>query len=119
MENQNKMKYYHNKRCKKSREGLQFLAEKKIFPEIKDYINNKMEKLELIEIINKLKIEPENLLRKNEKVYKENIKGKNLSVDQIIDWMIKEPKLMERPILTNDKNAAIGRPKENFLKLIV
>ena len=72
-----------------------------------------------LNIINKLKIEPENLLRKNEKIYKENIKGKNLSGNQIIDWMIKEPKLMERPILTNDKNAVIGRPKENLLKLIV
>tara|TARA_Y200000002_G_scaffold154922_1_gene128145 strand:- start:1200 stop:1559 length:360 start_codon:yes stop_codon:yes gene_type:complete len=118
MENQNKMKYYHNNRCKKSREGLQYLIEKKIHPEVIDYINNKIEKLELIEIINKLKIEPENLLRKNEKAYKENIKGKNLSNDEIIEWMIKEPKLMERPILINNKDAAIGRPKENFLSLI-
>jgi|TARA_B100001094_G_scaffold327312_1_gene385273 arsenate reductase len=118
MENQNKMKYYHNNRCRKSREGLQFLAEKKIYPEVIDYINNKMEKLELVEIINKLKVEPENLLRKNEKAYKENIKGKNLSSDQIIDWIIKEPKLMERPILMDNKSAAIGRPKENFLNLI-
>jgi arsenate reductase len=118
MENQNKMKYYHNNRCRKSREGLQFLAEKKIYPEVIDYINNKMEKLELVEIINKLKVEPENLLRKNEKAFKENIKGKNLSSDQIIDWIIKEPKLMERPILMDNKSAAIGRPKENFLNLI-
>ena len=39
-----------------------------------------MEKLELVEIINKLKIEPENLLRKNEKIYKENIKRKTYLV---------------------------------------
>ena len=45
------MKYYHNNRCRKSREGLQFLAEKKIFPEVIDYINNKNGKLELVEII--------------------------------------------------------------------
>ena len=70
MENQNKMKYYHNNRCRKSREGLQFLAEKKIYPEVIDYINNKIEKLELVEIINKLKIEPENLLRKMKKFTK-------------------------------------------------
>ena len=44
MENQNKMKYYHNNRCRKSREGLQFLAEKNIFPEVIDYINNKISK---------------------------------------------------------------------------
>ena len=118
MENQNKMKYYHNNRCRKSREGLQFLAENNIYPEVIDYVNNKIEKDELVEIIKKLKIEPENLLRKNENIFKENIKGKNLSGEQVIEWMIKEPKLMERPILTNNKGAAIGRPKENFLNLI-
>jgi arsenate reductase (glutaredoxin) len=118
MENQIKMKYYHNNRCRKSREGLKFLAEKNIIPEVIDYINNKIEKVELVEIITKLNMEPENLMRKNETAYKENIKGKNLSNDELVDWMIIEPKLMERPILINKKGAEIGRPKENFLKII-
>ena len=53
-----------------------------------------------------------------ETIYKENIKGKSLSENEIINWMIKEPKLMERPILVNKNLAEIGRPKENFLKII-
>ena len=47
-----------------------------------------------------------------------HIKGKSLSENEIINWMIKEPKLIERPILVNKNLAEIGRPKENFLKII-
>ena len=72
----------------------------------------------MIDLLIKLDISASELIRKSEAVYKENIKGKSLSENQIIDWMIKEPKLMERPILVNEKFAEIGRPKENFLKII-
>ena len=95
MEKQNKMQYYHNNRCRKSREGLA-----------------------LIDLLKKLNVTAAELIRKSESVYKENIREKNLSNDQLIDWMIKEPKLIERPILVNNELAEIGRPKENFLKII-
>ena len=112
------MKYYHNNRCRKSREGLAFLESKNIQPEIINYLENKISKEELIDLLIKLDISASELIRKSEVIYKENIKGKSLSENEIINWMIKEPKLIERPILENDNSAEIGRPKENFLKLI-
>ena len=61
---------------------------------------------------------PMDLIRKGESIYKEKIKGKNLSDDEIIHVMIEEPKLIERPILLNKNKAVVGRPAENLLKII-
>ena len=112
------MKYYHNNRCRKSREGLAFLESKNIKPEIINYLENRISKDELINLLKKLNITASELVRKSESVYKDNIKGKFLSENEIINWMVKEPKLIERPILVNNELAEIGRPKENFLKII-
>ena len=112
------MKYYHNNRCRKSREGLAFLESKNIKPEIINYLENRISKDELIALLKKLNISASELIRKSEAVYKENIKGKSISENEIINWMVKEPKLIERPILVNKNLAEIGRPKENFLKII-
>ena len=112
------MKYYHNNRCRQSREGLAFLESKNIHPEIINYLENRISKEELIELLKKLKITASELVRKSESTYKENIKGKSLSESEVINWMVKEPKLIERPILVNNELAEIGRPKENFLRII-
>ena len=112
------MEYYHNNRCRKSREGLVFLNERNINPEIILYMDSKIEKIEIKSILSKLSCEALQLMRKNETIYKEHIKGKNLNEEELIDWMIKEPKLIERPILINKNKAAIGRPVENFNKII-
>ena len=113
------MKYYHNNRCRKSREGLEFLATKNLNPTIHEYMKNPLTKKELLKILDKLKIKAGDLLRKNETIYKKNLKGKNLTENQILDWMIKEPKLIERPILINGEKAVIGRPPEKILELLV
>ena len=112
------MKYYHNNRCRKSREGLVFLDSENIQPEIVNYLENRMSKDELKDLLIKLKISASELIRKGESIYKENIKGKSLSENEIIDWMVREPRLIERPILENNESAIVGRPKENFLKII-
>ena len=111
------MKYYHNNRCRKSREGLVFLESENIQPEIVNYLENRMSKDDLKDLLIKLKISASELIRKGESIYKENIKGKSLSENEIIDWMV-DNKLIERPILENNESAIVGRPKENFLKII-
>lgn len=112
------MEYYHNNRCRKSREGLVFLNERNINPEVINYLDTKIEKSEIKSILSKLQCGAIELMRKNEAIYKEHIKGKDLNENQLIDWMIKEPKLIERPILINQNKAAIGRPVENFNEII-
>jgi arsenate reductase len=104
------MKIYHNPRCGKSREGLAILQESKLPFEIINYIETPLSKDELSEIIKLLGIPPIDLVRKNEAIWKENYKGKNLSDSEIITAMVKNPKLIERPIVINKGKAVIGRP---------
>ena len=58
------------------------------------------------------------LVRKGEAIWKEKYKGKELSDDQVIEAMIANPKLIERPIVVKDQSAVLGRPPENILELI-
>ena len=106
------MKIYHNPRCSKSREGLAILEASKLKFEIIKYLETPTSKEELTEIIKLLGIEPIDLVRKNEVIWKENYKGKTLSNSEIITAMIEHPKLIERPIVINNGKAIIGRPPE-------
>ena len=112
------MKIYHNPRCSKSRQTLAILNEKKIKFKIVEYLKDNLRKSEIKAIIEKLKINPIELVRKNESIWKENYKDKNLSDKEIIHAMINYPKIIERPIVINGKKAVIGRPPENVLKII-
>jgi len=111
------MKIYHNPRCRKSREGVQYLIDKKLNFEIIDYLKEGVSENDIKSILNKLKISAINLVRKNEKIWKENFKGKELKEEEIISILCKEPKLIERPIIVYKNKAVIGRPKENIEKL--
>lgn len=112
------IKIYHNPRCRKSREGVQILEESGKKFEIVQYLNEVPSFNELKEIIDMLDITPIQLVRKNEAVWKENYKGKELSDDEIIQAMIENPKLIERPIVINNNKAVVGRPPEN-IRLII
>ena len=110
--------YYHNPRCRKSRETLEFLKEKGIEPELFFYLKTPPSFEELKEVIKKLGINPFDLIRRNEKIYKENFKGKELSDDEWIKIMVENPKLIERPIIIGKDKAVVGRPKEKVLELL-
>lgn len=112
------IKIYHNNRCSKSRCGLEILENSGKEFEIVKYLDTVPSKEELREIITLLGIEPLQLVRKNEKIWKENFKGKELTGDQIIEAMIHYPKLIERPIVINGSKAVIGRPPENITTIL-
>jgi arsenate reductase (glutaredoxin) len=110
---------YHNPRCSKSRQTLKLLEDKGIEPEIVLYLDTPPDKATLEELLGKLGIEPRNLLRKGEADYKENkLKNPDLSDEQLIDFMAKYPKLIERPIVISGKKAALGRPPEAVLDIL-
>lgn len=112
------IKIYHNNRCSKSRCGLEILeASGKAF-EIVKYLENTPSASELKEIIKLLGIKPIELVRKNEAIWKENYKNQDLSDSELIEIMIKHPKLIERPIVINGNKAKIGRPPESILDII-
>lgn len=109
---------YHNPRCRKSREGLELLENSgKDFAVVK-YLDEPMSEAQLKEIISLLEIEPLQLVRKNETIWKTNYKDKKLSDSQLISAMVAHPKLIERPIVINGKQAVIGRPPVTILDII-
>lgn len=112
------IKIYHNPRCTKSRHGLALLEESGKEFEVVKYLDAIPTKEELNSIIQKLGFSPIELVRKNEAIWKENFKGKELSDDEIIEAMIQYPKLIERPIVINNDKAVIGRPTENINEII-
>ena len=112
------IKIYHNPRCSKSREGLKILENSgKEFQVIK-YLEEIPTENELKEMIQLLGIEPKQLLRKGEPIWKEKFKGKTLSDDQVIAAMVAYPKLLERPVVISGKKAVIGRPPNKILEII-
>lgn len=112
------IKIYHNPRCRKSREGLELLEKSGKEFEVIKYLEDIPSKEELRNILNCLSISPENLVRKNEAIWKENYRGKLLSDEEILDAMIAHPKLIERPIVVNGNKAIIGRPTESISTVI-
>jgi arsenate reductase len=112
------MKFYHNPRCGKSRKALQLLQERNAEIQVIEYLKEIPTKVDIKVILKKLGLDALQLVRKNETIYKEQYKGKELGEDEWIDAMIKHPKLIERPILVHNDNAVIGRPTENVLTLL-
>lgn len=112
------IKIYHNPRCRKSREGLELLKQSGEDFETVLYLENVPTVKELESIIEYLGIAPIELVRKNESIWKELYKSKKLKDNEIIDAMIANPKLIERPIIMKGKKAVIGRPAEKINELL-
>ena len=111
------IKIYHNPRCRKSREALNFLQENKHDFEVVLYLEDKLTLTELKGLIKKLEIKPMDLIRKEEALWKKEYKSQNLGDAQLINLMIKEPKLMQRPIVVKDDKAVVARPLETLESL--
>lgn len=109
---------YHNPRCTKSREGLCELEDLKQDFIIRKYLDEPFSKQELEEVIQKLGIKPIELVRTKETIWKEQFKEKDLTDDKIIEAMLENPKLIERPIVVNGNKAVIARPKERIQEIL-
>jgi len=112
------IKIYHNPRCSKSREGICELDEMNQPYEVIKYLENPITKAELESILKKLNYKPIELVRVKESIWIENYKGKNLSDDEIIEAMVQNPKLIERPIIINGNKAVVARPKEKIKEIL-
>lgn len=94
------------------------LEEKNIQHEIVDYMNTPVTEEELEDVLEKLDMDAIDLVRNKEADWKENFKGKELDEAEIILAMIEYPKLMERPIIVNGKNAVVARPAEKMNEIL-
>ena len=114
-----KYKIYHNPRCSKSRQTLGILRENGIEPEIVEYLKTPLQKKELQTISDAVGLRPASFVRKNENEYKENGIAEYLDNDEkVFQYIIKYPKIMERPIVVSNGKGIIGRPPSNVLGLI-
>lgn len=109
---------YHNPRCGKSRATLALLEERGVEPKIIEYLKTPPSAAELRAIVAKLGIDPEQLVRKGEEVYRTRYAGKKLNAEQWIEAMVNDPILIERPIVVRGERAVLGRPPENVDKLL-
>lgn len=112
------LKILHNPRCSKSRKTLEIIQEKGIEAEIIKYLETPPSSTELKQILKLLNLNVDEIMRTGEEEYKQHIKNKALSESEKIDFLVKYPKIIERPIVFNDKAAVIGRPPENVLDII-
>lgn len=110
---------FHNPKCTKSRETLQLLEKKGIKPEIRLYLDEPPSQKELKDVLELLGIEATALLRTKEDVYKTLVakEGKPDNA-KALAWMVKNPKLIERPIVIKGKKARLGRPPEKVLEIL-
>ena len=112
------VKIYHNPRCGKSRAGLQAVENSNVKFEIIKYLDTKPSIDEITGLLKKLNMKPIELVRIKEDIWKENYKGKELSDSEIIKAMADNSKLIERPIVTKDNKAVLGRPTENISEFL-
>jgi arsenate reductase (glutaredoxin) len=108
---------YHNPRCNTSRRTLALLRERGVEPEIIEYLKTPPSASQLKQILGQLKIPAAKLLRKKEAAAA-GIDPKTLSEDQLIAAMVKNPIVIERPIVVSNGKAALGRPPQAVLAVI-
>ncbi len=110
---------YHNPRCSKSRATLALLEKYGATFRVVEYLKNPPTRKELSTILSMLNINARSLLRTKESLYKSRgLDDKSLSEKDLISVIIKNPILMERPIVVANGKAVIGRPPENVLAII-
>tara|TARA_Y100000815_G_scaffold47100_1_gene38589 strand:+ start:345 stop:632 length:288 start_codon:yes stop_codon:yes gene_type:complete len=93
------------------------LKNKGVEVEIVEYLKDVPSHQELKDLLMKLNMKPQEILRTGEKIFKEEYKGLEFTDEEWINVMHENPKLIERPIVVKGNKAVIGRPPENVNEL--
>ncbi|WP_339098485.1 arsenate reductase (glutaredoxin) [Pectobacterium brasiliense] len=111
---------YHNPRCSKSRETLALLQEHNITPNVVLYLDTPPDAATLAQLIKQLGLtSARELMRTKEEIYQQlGLSDAALTEAQLIQAMIDNPKLIERPIVVAQGQARIGRPPEQVLEIL-
>ncbi|MDA0341639.1 MAG: arsenate reductase (glutaredoxin) [Proteobacteria bacterium] len=110
---------YHNPRCSKSRQTLALLQDKGVEIEIVEYLTTPPDAATLAGILDKLGLQPRGLMRRKEAPFKDlGLADEAKSRDALIQAMVDNPILIERPIVLSGGKAALGRPPEAVLEIL-
>lgn len=117
-EKMSKITIWHNPRCSKSRAAAQLLEEQGVEAEVVKYLDEKLTKEQIKELLAMLGIEARELMRTKEEIYRELNLKEEQDPEKLIEAMVEHPRLIERPIVIKEGKAVIGRPIENVLDLL-
>lgn len=109
------MRIYHNPRCRKSREALNYLNDCGYKVEIIKYLENKLTSKNISDLLKKINLSPEEIVRKNESLWKTKFSKMNLKENELIDILSNNPALIERPIIEYKNSGVLARPIENLI----
>jgi arsenate reductase len=110
---------YHNPRCSKSRQTLALLRDHSTDIEVVEYLEAPPDAATLSRILDLLGKDPREVLRKKEEPYgRLGLSDPALSRDALIQAMVDNPILIERPIVLANGKAALGRPPESVLEIL-
>ena len=112
------LRIYHNKRCSKSRAAFQILEEKKLNFETVYYLENPPSLEQMQALLSKLGLKAEQLVRKNENLFKENFIDAHFSELEWTLLLCEHPNLIERPIVETESKAIVARPPERLLDFL-
>lgn len=113
------IRLYHNPGCSKSRGALALLNEKGVDVEVLEYLDSPPGRAELEEILALLP-EPASALVRHDKHFESLGLDRDAytSAEEVVNLLLKHPRLMQRPIALNEDRALIGRPSERVLELV-
>jgi len=110
---------YHNPHCSKSRQTLELLRAQNVQPTIIEYLKTPPSFDELKLVLNLLNLSARELIRSKETVYREkNLSNPDITENELIQVMIEQPILIERPIVIHNNKAILGRPPEKVLEIL-
>ena len=114
-----KITVYQKPTCTTCRQVHAALKESGVDFEAVDYYVEPIPRTKLKELLTKMGMPPQGLLRKKEPIYKElKFEEKNYTEDQIIDLMTVYPDLIERPIVEKGERAILARPAEKLKEIL-
>ncbi|MEI8046131.1 MAG: arsenate reductase (glutaredoxin) [Bacteroidota bacterium] len=109
---------YHNPKCRKSRAGLQYLSDKGLEYTVVEYLKTPFTREQLKDLLMKLNMRPEEIVRTQEDEFKEKLKGKTFTDEEWITILLENPKLIQRPIVVKNHKAVLGQPVDEIDRLL-
>lgn len=109
---------YHNPKCRKSRAGLQYLQDKGLEYTVVEYLKNPFTREQFKDLLMKLNMKPEEIIRTSEDDFKAKFRGKNFTDEEWITILLENPKLIQRPIVAKNHKAVLAQPADEIDRLL-
>jgi len=105
---------YHNRRCAKSREGLNYLKKHGFAFNVVHYLDTPLQEEDLKRLLMKLNLKPLQVIRTQEELYRKELKGKTFTNEEWITIIHQNPRLLQRPIVEGKYKAVVAIPAERI-----